>query len=166
MSATLVQVIRDGTVTFMDATGTPVELDVNYENGDFAISEPQDAAPVLVYDRNVLVNVRKGQQQQPTITLSKHTVKFTDGVTADTVNDFIRGRGAYSGNISTGMAAGDPCVTQYAVDIKFTADNTAEGGGISTKIARKCVWNNEDFAEGDPSSTSWSFTCYGGVEDG
>ena len=152
---------RDGTITLLDGTGTPVTLDVAYEDGNFTFSDPQQFSELVVMDRGNFAAVRKQDEQAKTGSFSFHFRQFTDGVNAGSVRDFINASGAYSGNVSTGLS-GVPFIEHYTIDIKYTADSPDTGEADHVVTLAKCICSL-DFSEGDPSSFTLNFTCYGGV---
>lgn len=152
---------RDGVIQLIDGTGVPVTLDVAYEDGNFAFSEPNEFSELVVMDRGNFAAVRKQDQQAITGSFAFHFRQFTDGSEAGSVRDFINQSGNYSGNISTG-GAGVPYIEHYCIDIKYTASGTAFGDDADhTVTLSKCICSL-DFSEGDPSSFTLNFTCYGG----
>lgn len=153
---------RDGLITLIDGTGVPVTLEVAYEDGNFTFSDPQQFSELVVMDRGNFAAIRKQDEQAKTGSFSFHFRQFTDGSEAGSVRDFINQTGNYSGNTSTG-GAGVPYIEHYCIDIKYTADGTTFGDdGDHTVTLAKCVCSL-DFSEGDPSSFTLNFTCYGGV---
>jgi len=153
---------RDGLITLIDGTGVPVTLEVAYEDGNFTFSDPQQFSELVVMDRGNFAAIRKQDEQAKTGSFSFHFRQFTDGSEAGSVRDFINQAGNYSGNTSTG-GAGVPYIEHYCIDIKYTADGTTFGDdGDHTVTLAKCVCSL-DFSEGDPSSFTLNFTCYGGV---
>jgi hypothetical protein len=75
---------------------------------------------------------------------------------------FINQSGQYAANISTG-GTGVPYVEHFCIDIKYTAEGTDFGDDADhTVTLSKCVCSL-DFSEGDPSSFTLNFTCYGGA---
>jgi len=153
---------RDGVITLLDGTGTPVTLDIAFEDGNFSFSTPQTFSELVVMDRGNFAAVRKQDQQAITGSFAFHFREFTNGSAAGSVKDFINKQGFYSANISTGLA-GVPYVEHHCVDIKYVAEGTDFGDGADhTVTLSKCVCSL-DFSEGDPSSFTLNFTCYGGA---
>lgn len=152
---------RDGKIELIDGTGSPVILEVAYEDGNFSFSEPNEFSELVVMDRGNFSAIRKQDQQAITGSFSFHFRQFTDGAEAGSVRDFINKSGNYSANISTG-GAGVPYVEHYCIDFRYTAEGTDFGDDADhTVTLSKCVCSL-DFAEGDPSAFTLNFTCYGG----
>ena len=155
------KVRRDGIITLKDGTGTPVELAVAYEEGNFSFSEPK-AAQTVIRDRGTITTVRKGDDEPITGSFSFYFREFTNASNAGSVRDFIDGTGFYSSNISTGPA-GSPYIEHYAIDIQYQAEGTDLGDDADHQVTlSKCVCVL-DFAEGDPSQFTLNITCYGGI---
>jgi len=159
--STIPKTKRDGVITLLDGTATPVELEVAYEDGNFTFSDPQQFSELVVMDRGNFAAIRKQDEQAKSGSFSFHFRQFTDAAEAGSVRDFINQAGNYSGNVSTGIN-GTPYVEHYTIDIKYTADSpdTAEADHVVT--LSKCICSL-DFSEGDPSSFTLNFTCYGGL---
>ena len=153
---------RDGVIQLRDGTGSPVTLDVAFEDGNFSFSQPQQFSELVIMDRGSFSAIRRQDEQAITGSFSFHFRQFADSGEAGSIRDFINKSGFYSGNISTGTA-GTPFVEHYCVDIRYTAEGTDFGDDADHQVTlSKCVCNL-DFAEGDPSAFTLNFTCYGGA---
>ena len=160
--STIPKTKRDGVITLIDGTAvTPVELEVAYEDGNFTFSDPQQFSELVVMDRGNFAAVRKQDEQAKTGSFSFHFRQFTDAAEAGSVRDFINQAGNYSGNVSTGTA-GVPYIEHYTIDIKYVADSPDAAEADHTVVLEKCICSL-DFSEGDPSSFTLNFTCYGGL---
>ena len=160
--STIVKTKRDGVLTLKDGTGTPVTLEISYEEGNVTFDTPK-AAQSVIRDRGAIVNVRKGDDEpSATGSFSAYFRQFTDASEAGDILDFINKTGNYSSNVSTG-STGTPYVEFYCIDIEYICDSSLSGDAddhIAT--LSKCVCT-ASFTEGDPSSFTINFTCYGGV---
>lgn len=150
---------RDGTITLLD--GGVVTLDVAYEDGNFSFSQPQQFSELVVMDRGAFAAVRKQDEQAITGSFGFHFRQFTDATQVGSVRDFLNQSGPYSGNSSTGTT-GTPYIEHYTIDIKYTADSPDTSETDHTVTLSKCICSL-DFSEGDPSSFTLNFTCYGGA---
>ena len=160
---TSVKVRRDGTIKLKDATSpTAVELTVSYEEGNLSLDNLVNSdAQTVVRDRNIIVSVRKGDEEPITGSFSFYFRAFSSS-DAGSIRDFITGSNAYSSNVSTGTT-GTPFVEHYAVNVEFTVEGTDLGDSADhVATLSKCVCTLS-FAEGDPNTWSLSFTCYGGI---
>ena len=157
---------RDGVITLsalVAGGGSPISLEVAYEDGNLSINTPQNYASQVFRDRGDTVTVREGDDQQITGSFAFHLRQFTDSVETGSILDFIRKQGIYSTNESVGTV-GTPYIQQYCIDITYVADGTSVGDAAATQVLlSKCVIDSYDFTEGDPDSVSLSFTCYGGA---
>jgi len=154
---------RDGKIELIDGTTpTATVLEVAYEDGNFTFSDPQQFSELVVMDRGNFSAIRKQDEQAKTGSFSFHFRQFTDGSEAGSIRDFITKSGNYTGNTSTGTV-GTPFVEHYTIDILYTAEGTDFGDDADHTVKlSKCVCSL-DFSEGDPSSFTLNFTCYGGV---
>jgi hypothetical protein len=154
---------RDGKIELIDGTTpTATVLEVAYEDGNFTFSDPQQFSELVVMDRGNFSAIRKQDEQAKTGSFSFHFRQFTDGSEAGSIRDFINKSGNYTGNLSTGTS-GTPFVEHYTIDILYTAEGTDFGDDADHTVKlSKCVCSL-DFSEGDPSSFTLNFTCYGGV---
>jgi len=160
--STIPKTKRDGVITLIDGTtGTPVTLEVAYEDGNFTFSDPQQFSELVVMDRGNFAAVRKQDEQAKTGSFSFHFRQFTDSAEAGSVRDFINKVGNYSANVSTGLT-GTPYIEHYTIDIKYVADSPDTAEADHEVTLSKCICSL-DFSEGDPSSFTLNFTCYGGI---
>lgn len=153
---------RDGSLTLRDGTGTPVELTISFEEGAFSMDTPKEAQTVI-RDRGIISTVRKGDSEPSASgSFTAFFRQFTDGAEAGSLVDFVNQTGHYASNVSTGLS-GTPFVEFYCIDIEYMA-NAMPLGDDSKHLATlsKCVCT-VSFTEGDPSSFTVNFTCYGGV---
>ena len=160
--STLPKTRRDGTITLSDGTGTPVTLEVAFEEGAFSMDTPKEAQTVI-RDRGEIVTVRKGDSEPSASgSFTAFFRQFTDGSEAGSILDFINKTGHYSSNLSTG-SSGTPFVEFYCIDIEYKAAAGSLGDAETHEATlSKCVCT-ASFTEGDPSSFTINFTCYGGV---
>ena len=154
---------RDGKIELRDASSpTPVVLEVAYEDGNFSFSQPQQFSELVIMDRGSFSTIRRQDEQAITGSFAFHFRQFTDTVDAGSVRDFINKSGSYNANVSTGTT-GVPFVEHFCIDIIYTAEGTDFGDDNDHSVTlSKCVCSL-DFSEGDPSSFTLNFTCYGGA---
>ena len=160
--STLPKTRRDGVITLKDGTGTPVTLEVAYEEGNLTFDTPK-AAQTVIRDRGTISTVRKGDDE-PTASgsFSAYFRQYTDGSEAGSILDFINKTGYYSSNVSTG-SSGTPFVEFYCIDLEYQVDATSLGDDAATSATlTKCVCT-ASFTEGDPSSFTINFTSYGAL---
>lgn len=146
---------RDGSLLIEDGTGTPLNYTVAYEAGDFSFDIGKDEIAVYM-DRGSVASVRKTNQGLPTGSFSVHFRDLTDG-SNETLTDILDKSGAFAAAVSTLGANADV----YTVKITFTVEGSDHGDPADHVISFDdcyCTWS---LAEGDPSTTSVSFTSYG-----
>lgn len=159
--STIPKTKRDGVITLLDGTGSPVTLEVAYEDGNFSFSDPQEFSELVVMDRGNFAAIRKQDEQTKTGSFSFHFRQFTDASEAGSIRDFISQNGFYNANISTGLT-GVPYVEHYTIDVKYIADSPDVAEADHVVTLSKCICSL-DFSEGDPSAFTLNFTCYGGL---
>jgi len=150
-------------ITLSDGTTpTAVTLEIAYEEGNVTFDTPK-AAQTVIRDRGTITTVRKGDDEpSATGSFSAYFRQFTDGAEAGSILDFINKTGFYSSNVSTGNS-GTPYVEFYCIDIQYQVDATSLTDTETHEATlSKCVCT-ASFTEGDPSSFTINFTCYGGV---
>ena len=152
---------KDGTITLKDGTGTPVELVVAYEEGNLTFT-PTKAAQVIIRDRNVITNVRQGDEE-PSVSgsFSIYLRQFMDASEAGSVLDFVNKTNNYSTNVSTGDT-GSPLVEEYCIDIVYSIDGASLSEDNQTATISKAICN-VSFSEGEPSVLNIDFIAFGGI---
>lgn len=156
-SSSIVKTKRDGSVKIIDGTGTPNELILQLEVGDFTWEETR-AADTVIRDRGVIAGVRKADDAEINLSFTIHADALTDS-TDNALWDWLYFRGAAAGHTSTGG-------TGYEgnfVTIKYIIDATSLGDPSDYAATFSKVRCTVSFTEGDPSSIAVSGVCYGGV---
>jgi hypothetical protein len=54
---------RDGKIELRDGSGTPVVLEIAYEDGNFSFSQPQQFSELVVMDRGNFSTIRRQDEQ-------------------------------------------------------------------------------------------------------
>ena len=154
----IVKNMRDGSILIEDGTGTPLNLTVQYEDGNFSISgltaDQKDLATYM--DRGDLCSIRATTVTFPSVAFNAHLTDISDG-TEETLPDFLvnKTNGA-STCVSTLGAAAD------VYTVKMTWTIAEPGGGTHTVVCDDCR-ATLDMSEGDPSSFSISAQVLGSV---
>ena len=159
-ASTVVKNFRDATINIKDGTGTPIEMTVSLENGDFSLSglmSGQKETSVYM-DRGAFASIRHTNQTFPTISLSAHMAYLTDN-TNGSLLDVVRKTGEFSSAVSTLGANAD--VMAYLVELVI--EGTDHGDSADHTITLDDVVMSVDFSEGDPNSFSLSGTVYGSI---
>jgi hypothetical protein len=157
--STAPKVRRDGKITLKDGTGTPVTLEVAYEEGNFSFDQTKSDR-IVIRDRGTIGSVRRGDDQPITGSFTIYMRQFTSS-SAGSVLDFINKTGSYSANVSVSSAVS---TDEYAINIEFEVDGTAVGDsdGDTTATFDTCICLAA-FSEGDPNQITVSFECYNGI---
>jgi len=157
--STAPKVRRDGKITLKDGTGTPVTLEVAYEEGNFSFDQTKSDR-IVIRDRGTIVSVRKGDDQPITGSFTIYMRQFTSA-SAGSVLDFINKTNAYSSNQSVSSTV---ATDEYAINIVFEVDGDAVGDtdGDTTATFDTCICL-ASFSEGDPNQITVSFECYNGI---
>jgi hypothetical protein len=149
---------RDGTITLSDGSGSPITLTVQYEAGDFSISNVmQSQTEVEMYlDRGSFHNVRKTNFAPATFSFTATMTDLSDA-TEKCLWDAVNKSGAFS----AGVSRGDTDV--WLLMVGLTIEGTDFGDAADhTLVLDKCHLTLE-FSEGSPNTFSLSGTCYGSI---
>ena len=121
--SSVVKNFRDGTILIEDGTGVPIDITVQFENGDFSLSGLNGFKEVTTYmDRGDLGSVRHTTQLFPTGSFSAHLTDISDG-TDNTLIDAARKQGSFASAVST--LGADAEVMTYKVT--WTVEGTDHG---------------------------------------
>ena len=159
-ASTVIKTFVDATVNIKDGTGTPIEMTVSLENGDFSLSglmSGQKETSVYL-DRGAFASIRHTNQTFPTISLSAHMAYLTDN-TNGSLLDVVRKTGEFASAVSTLGANAE--VMAYLVELVI--EGTDHGDSADHTITLDDVVMSVDFSEGDPNSFSLSGTVYGSI---
>ena len=150
----------DGTLLGQDGAATPLDVTVEYEDGDFSldgVSEHQ--AEVLKFlDRGRLYSVRKGNDNWPTYSFSAHVTDISDA-TDETIWDFVNGTAAFSTFTSTYSANADINTCKWTL----TIEGTDHGDGADHTIVMDDCTMSIAFAEGQPDKVTISGEVLGTI---
>jgi hypothetical protein len=149
---------RDGTITLNDGSGSPITLTVQYEAGDFSISNVmQSQTEVEMYlDRGSFHNVRKTNFAPATFSFTATMTDLSDG-TEKCLWDAVNKSGAFS----AGVSCGDTDV--WLLQVRLTIEGTDFGDAADhTLVLDKCHLTIE-FAEGSPNTFTLNGTVYGAI---
>lgn len=153
---------RDSKINLKDGTGTPVELEIAFEEGNFQFT-PTKPEQVIIRDRHAISNIRRGSEEATASgSFTIYLRQFTDASEAGSAVDFVNKTGFYSGNISTG-STGTPRIEEYCIDIEFIVEGFDNGDDADhTATLTKCICDIA-ITEGDPSTIQISFVSYGSL---
>ena len=151
---------RHGTIKLSDGTGTPLEVTVQYENGDFSADGFKEGQKdVVAYlDRGVLYDLQYTNQTFPTFSFSAHFTDLSDA-TDKLLYDACMKTGAFASAVSTRGAN-----QVYTLDLLWTIEGTDLGDSADHTLALDdCRIDNVQLSEGDPSAFTISGTVFGAI---
>jgi hypothetical protein len=159
-ASTTVKNWRDGSLIVEDGTGTPIDVTVKFENGDFSISGLSDSLhEVVAYQsRGELSSIRRTARTFPTFSFTAQMSEFTSA-TDNSLADAIMKNGAFASAVSTLGASADV----YTVKLTFRVEGTNFGDSADHSFTLDDCKCTIDFAEGDPNTFSVSGTVYGAI---
>ncbi len=143
---------KDGVINVQDATGTPISLDIPYEDGDgqFGPFRQSNMSVQHFKDRGVFYASRTVEEEAIDFSFSCHLTELADS-TEKAVADAFLGTGAWSSGVSTLGASAEV----WAVTVTWTGDTSGAGGDVSTIVLTYCV-AEVSFSEGVPGTLSIS----------
>ena len=158
-ASTVVKNFADGSIALFDGAGSPNTINVSFSQGDLSIDGlVEDQREVSAYEtRGVLKSVRKTTRVYPTGSFNLMLTDLTDA-SDTTVIDFCLKQGSFNGNTTT-LSGSDV----YAIKIGLTIEGTNYGDSNDHTITLDDCRVTMALAEGDPSTVSVSFTCYGAI---
>ncbi len=161
-ASTVVKVRRDGTLKLQDGAGSPVTLEIDYEDGNFSADLlGADADRIVIRDRGTIVGLRSGDDQVGSLSFSVHMREFANQGAA-TLIDFCNGLSAGSALTSTGGSGYEPFLCTVMMEVEGT-DHGDNADGVCNFLK---VLLTADFSEGDPNVINVSGEVYGGIQRG
>lgn len=149
-----VRVRKDGTITFADNGGVNTYV-VAYEEGNFSAETPGKIITEFK-DRGCHADppsLRKTEEGSSTIGFSAYFRDVTDAA-VEVAPDFIYNAGFVASTWVSTLGAGAD-VTTFSITYAAAA---VDGGAIQTLVFDHCYITGGSFSEGDPSTTTFSFT--------
>jgi hypothetical protein len=158
--SSVVKNYRDGVLKLSDGTGTPIEITVQYENGDFSLSGTNQGnyEHTKYLDRGELGSIRKTNRMFPTGSFTAQLTDLSDA-TNKTLWDAVNKTGAFASAVSTLGSTAD----LYCLDITLTISGTVLGDASDHVLSMSDCRCSIDVAEGDPDSFSLSFEVLGSI---
>ena len=163
----------DGTITFIDNTGTPLELTILHCVGDTAVSGGsahggQNRA-LSIYQTRGGSNAstgntatRAGAHEPSTLSLTAHAYDVSEltAITGGTIRDWVYRVVGSAHASAAGFEAADSEV------FSFTTELTVAGIARADTTDQKFTWTrvictNLDYSEGEPNTFSISLQCLG-----
>ena len=87
--STIPKTKKDAVLQLRDGTGSPVTLDIAYEEGNFTFSQPQAFSELVIMDRGTITTVRKQEEQTISGSFSFYFRQFTDGQKQDQLETLL-----------------------------------------------------------------------------
>ncbi len=158
-ASTVVKNFSDGTLNLTSGGGSPVSISVTFAQGDLSIDGlVEDQRETAAYEsRGVLRSLRKTTRIYASGSFSLMLSDLTDAAD-QTVLDFLLKQGSYSGNAST-LTGSDA----YCIKIGLSIEGTNHGDANDHTISLDSCRITTAIAEGDPSTITASFICYGAI---
>lgn len=151
-----------GSITLQDGTGSPLEVVVDFDQGDLSLSGMKAALKdtAAYQTRGTLRSVRHTSRTFPTISFSAMMSEFTDA-SGGTAIDMIMGKTGtpFAARVSTLGANADV----MAFKVKIQIEGTDNGDSQDHEIQFDDVELSFDWSEGDPSTFSFSGTVWGAI---
>lgn len=134
--STLPMIARDGTIAFQDATGTPITVTLDYEDGNLAIEDlgHLHRERLELYDRDDLAALRYGRRRPIPFSFSCYPKGLTDA-TVKLITDLIMRTGAWAASVSTRGANEEV----YTYQMTYTIERTNFGGTADNTVTLKHV---------------------------
>lgn len=159
--ASIPMIPKDGTILINDNTGTPLALTIQYEDGDFAVTNIK-ASQLAVQgfkDRGVTYSVRSTEDENIEFSFTAHAIAFRgDGTTAD-IGDVVLRTSVWAAAVSMAgstAALGDA----YLLKVTFTGERSNFGATSDTTCVLKYCHLTMDFSEGVPGKFSIKGTLF------
>lgn len=161
--STYVKNFTHGTVTLIGgATPTPLELELECDNGDISVSGLVDGLhEIIKYERRGrLKSVARGTRVYPSGSLTAMFSQFTDATTG-CISDFlsIKAGSAFAARVGTMGAAPKP----DTIDIKIQIEGTDFGDDFDHTFTMEDCRVSLDWSEGDPDTWSLSWEILGAI---
>lgn len=160
--SSVVKNFRNGTIRIYDATGVPLDVTVEYEQGNFSISglKRKLNETVTYLDRGELGSVRHTNRTFPTFSFTAHMTEFSDATNENLLDIIMRTAGsAFASAVSTLGATADV----YTLNVSLTVEGTDLGDASDHVLTLTNCELSIDFAEGDPNTFTINGTVYGTV---
>lgn len=152
-----------GTITFSDATGSPVTLALLYSDGAESLAPLAEDLnePVILVSRSQIVGFTRGAPRPPTLSFVALVGNLVgdDAVAPGSPLEFIFRKGAYAANVST-LGAN----RKSAVDVTITIEGTDWGDSADETIVCENVVFDAAFAVAmDGNKLTFTGTVLGAV---
>ena len=150
---------KDGTITIIDATGTPLSFVVIYEDGDIQMNGlAKDQKQVVAFkDRGAVYALRETEDIEAVeISFTAHLVGFTDASVATLVDCLLKRGPVWASAVSTlGAAYGGGTNGVMCHDITWGAERSDYGATADASIGFKYFHCDDvSFSDGIPAKVA------------
>ncbi len=153
---------RDGSIQFLDGTGTPLTLTVRWDMGDSKITglKRRLRDTVAYQARGNVIGIRHTDRIFPQINLSAVMGEFTETSTGTVADFFFKKAGTpYASAVSTLGSAAEV----YTCDIKVTIEGTDHGDSADHTFTAEDVEFTLEWGNGQPAMWTMSGIIYGAL---
>lgn len=159
--STVIKNFTDGSLTIADGTGTPLEITVQFENGDFSVSglSPQLREVAAYESRGSFNTLRHTNRTYPSGSFTAKAAEFSEDSVGTLADAILQQGTVWAAALSTLGANADV----YTVDLQFTVEGTDFGDAADGALTLEDCYCTIDFAEGDPNSFTVNFVVYGDI---
>lgn len=158
--STVIKNFRDGTITLKDGTGTPLDVIVQFEDGDFNIAGLNqgnyEVTPYL--DRGEFSSLRKTNRKFPAFSFTAKMTELSDA-TNENLLDMVMKSGAFAAAVSTLGASADV----FTLDVVLAVEGSNYGDASDHTLTMEDCHLSIDFSEGDPNKFTVNGTVYGTI---
>jgi hypothetical protein len=159
--STVIKNFTDGSITIKDGTGTPLEITVALDEGNFTMSGlAAQLSEVAAYEsRGSFSGLRHTTRTYPSGSFSAKVAEFSEDSTGTLADAILKQGTVWAAAVSTSGASADV----YTVDLVFAMEGTDHGDSADATVTLEDCYCTIDFAEGDPNTFTITFTCYGSI---
>jgi hypothetical protein len=151
----------DGSVSFVDGTGSPITAALKYSNGDFSVSGMRVGTQTTsrYQGRGLFRGSRLSEFEALAFTITCQMADFTAATGSVNPLDVMRKAGPFASAVSKYGANAQI----MAYNLVFTVEGTNFGDSADhTLTLTNCEIETIDFSEGDPNSFTINGVCTGG----
>jgi len=157
-------IMQDGVLTIRDGAGTPLEFEVEFEDGDFSISDLRQGGQDIqeFEDRGNVYAARKIGRKSKQFSFTCHALRFKREGSGNThINDIVQKQGAWSAATSTGAAYSDV----HMVEVEYKIKRSDLGESTDSKITLAYCSLSSGFQDGVPGKISINGVCHAFTDD-
>ena len=158
-AGTVAYVKHDLTITLLDGTGTPIDLELIYADKSFSCDRLVNLfEEIAIYAGQTYLGSRNGAPLPINGTFSTYMTALTSAATTATdaaVHDFAARTAGFSANLNAGTSGYDyPMVTLRAAWLT---------NGVTNQLNFAQTGLTGAVSSDEPNKVDWTFVCRGGV---